>query len=111
MARGANAPVGKQMTSQNGYLYVKTEEGWKSVHRQIAEQKLGRPLNANERVTFVNGNKLDVRPENLIITKVKTGIDKLKKRREALVIRIEELQAQLADLEDDIHRQELRELS
>lgn len=109
MARGANAPVGAEMTSQNGYHYTKTEDGWKATSRIIAEKEiLHRPLQPNERVGFRNGNKLDFRPENLVVTKTKTGLDMMKRRRDALIVRIEELQAQLQDLEEDISREELK---
>jgi len=108
MARGANAPVGAERVSQNGYLYVKTEDGWKLAHRLMAEREiLKRPLNPNERVTFENGNRLDVRVENLKVSSVRTDIDTMKRQRDNLIIRIEELQGQLKDLEEAIHRQEV----
>lgn len=107
MGRGANASVGAERVSKNGYLYIKTEDGWKLAHRLMAEQEiLGRPLNPNERVTFVNGNRLDVRVENLKVSSVRTDIDVMRKQRDNLVVRIEELQGQLADLEEAIRRQE-----
>lgn len=110
MARGANAPVGAETTSQNGYHYTKTEDGWKLTHRIIAEKELlHRPLQPNERVVFLNGNKLDLRSENLKVTKIKSSLDSLKRRRDMLIVRIEELQAQLLDLEEDIHREGLKE--
>ena len=108
MSRGANAAVGDERVSQNGYLYVKTEDGWKLAHRLMAEKEiLGRPLNSNERVTFINGNRLDVRVDNLKVSTVRTDIDAMRKQRDNLIIKIEELQGQLADLEEAIARQEL----
>lgn len=109
MVRGANAPVGAERVSQNGYLYVKTElNGWVLAHRKMAEEQiLGRPLNVNERVTFVNGNKMDIRPENLKVSSVRTDLDVMRRQRDNLIIRIEELQGQLKDLEEAIHRQEI----
>lgn len=109
MARGANAAVGDERVSPNGYLYVKTEDkGWQLAHRVMAEKEiLKRPLNPNERVTFKNGNRLDIRVENLKVTSVRTDIDTMRKQRDNLIVRIEELQGQLADLEEAIARQEL----
>ncbi len=107
MSRGANAAVGAERVSKNGYLYIKTEDGWKLAHRLMAEKDiLGRPLNPNERVTFKNGNRLDVRVDNLKVSSVRTDIDTMRKQRDNLIVRIEELQGQLADLEDAIKRQE-----
>lgn len=107
MSRGANAAVGDERVSQNGYLYVKTEDGWKLAHRLMAEREiLGRPLNPNERVTFKNKNRLDVRVDNLKVSTVRTDLDTMKRQRDNLIARIEELQGQLADLEESIARQE-----
>lgn len=108
MARGANKPVGSERISQNGYHYTKTDTGWELTHRVIAERELlGRPLNPNERVTFRNNNRQDLRPENLQVTKINSSLQALYKRREGMIVRLEELQAQIADLDEDIRRREL----
>lgn len=108
MARGAPAPVGSERISQNGYHYTKSGDGWVLTHRKIAEEDLlGRPLQPDERVRFRNGNRLDLRPENLMVVKINTDLNSLRKRRLDIIARIEELQGQLADLEEEIHRREL----
>lgn len=48
-----------------GYLRIKTEQGWKRLHRVLMEEKLGRKLRTDEQVDHINGNKEDNRPENL----------------------------------------------
>lgn len=110
MARGANAAVGATRVSKNGYLYIKTEfNGWQLAHRRMAEEELlKRPLNPNERVTFKNGNKMDIRPENLEVSAVRTDMAAMEKRRDAIIVRIEELQGQLADLEEAIAQQRIK---
>lgn len=58
-------PLGTEIHMDNGYVQVKTENGWKLKHRLVMEKKLKRPLARNERVYFKNGNKSDYRPSNL----------------------------------------------
>lgn len=107
MARGAAAPIGKERVSQNGYHYTKTADGWVLTHRLIMERDiLKRPLAPGERVIFKDRNRLNLDPDNLTLDKVKTGIASLHKRRIDLTVRIEELQGQLADVEEEIRLHE-----
>ena len=63
----------KRFVAGNGYVrlfkpdYPQSDKrGYVMEHRFVLEQKLGRPLNANEVGHHLNGMKRDNRPENLI---------------------------------------------
>src|SRR6266540_1974038 len=103
MPRGQPSKVGERTVSANGYTYEKTEAKWKLVHHIIAEEVLGRPLGKNELAKFKNGDRKDLRPENIIV--VRKGSNKSPQARLAIV------EAQIADLvaERDIIRQEIKE--
>lgn len=90
MTRGAPAELGTTRVSQNGYEYTKTDTGWKLTHRHLAELKLGRPLNANERVVFRDGDKTNLKPGNLVIKPKHTST--IRKRITEIELRISELQ-------------------
>lgn len=97
MSRGRKAEVGTTKISPNGYHYTRTQSGWELTGRVIGAMKLGRALKPNERVRFLDGNRLNLDPENIEVRKVSIVTDK---RKANLEIKIQELQAQLAELEE-----------
>ena len=84
------------MVSKNGYHYTKQGSRWRLTHHIVAEKKLGRDLREDERVSFLNGNKRDLHPDNLLVT-VK-GKASIRQRIARLEARISELQAELDQL-------------
>lgn len=93
MPRGQAATIGDTRVSQNGYHYTKTEEGWTLTHYLVAAEKIGRPLNENERCRFIDGNKRNLSPSNIEV--LRRGKSSLRRRRAAIEARIEELRAEL----------------
>jgi hypothetical protein len=66
MARGKVAAVGTVTVNQNGYSQTKTEDrGWVATHTLVLERKLGRALVSGERAIFKDGNKANLKPENI----------------------------------------------
>ena len=99
MSRGANADVGERRRSQNGYWYIKTEQGWRLQHHVVMEETLGRPLRPGERVVFVNKDREDLSSENIEIHNPKRS--SIKRRKAQLLARRDEINAQLFELEKE----------
>lgn len=96
--RGQKSKQGDTRVAPNGYHYTRTKEGWQLTHRLVAARKLGRDLESDERVRFVDGDRSNYSdPSNLEVFTVKKGSSE--KQRARLNARIEELIAQRDALE------------
>ncbi len=96
MVRGQASKVGDTRRSPNGYHNTRTADGWRLTHHLVAEKKLGRKLNSDERVTFKDGKRTNLEPDNIIV--VKKGQRSREAIRARLTARIAELQAELDEL-------------
>ena len=101
--RGSAAPEGATNVSKNGYHYTKQGGKWRLTHHILAEKMLGRPLREDERVSFANGKKTDLREANIIVAK--KGTTSLRRRKAQLEARIQELRAELLHVEELIKRE------
>lgn len=106
MPRGQAADVGTERVSPNGYRYIRREEGWRLVHREIAETQLGRSLRTDEYVTFVDGDKTNLSPENVIVQL--RGRTSLRRKHAQICARISELEAIRDSLEERIRIQDTK---
>jgi len=97
MPRGEPAPVGATFVNQNGYHHTKTEDGWKATHVLNMETKLGRKLESNEFVKFVDGDRSNYDISNLEL-RVRGDRKSPEARIAAIDALIEELQAEKEDL-------------
>jgi hypothetical protein len=93
------AKVLSERVSQNGYWYVKLDTGqWKLKHHTVAEESLGRPIAADERVIFKDRDRTNFNPDNIDV--VKKGKTSKNRRIAQIRARIQELQAELEELEN-----------
>lgn len=60
-------PLGTVRVNARGYAKVKTETGWRFQHHVVAEQVLRRPLRDNEHVVWVDGDRSNNDPANLVL--------------------------------------------
>ena len=100
--RGKLAEDGSTRIAKNGYHYTKVEGRWRLTHHIRVEEKLGRPLKENERVSFINGNKADMRLSNLIVNE--KGSSSLRRRAALIEARIAELQAELESINRELRK-------
>jgi hypothetical protein len=98
--RGTSAPEGATRLAPNGYQYTKKDGKWRLTHHLIAEKNSGRKLNGDDGVYFIDGDRTNLTPENIGVRKKKTP--NLRARRAVIVARIEELQAELDDIDSKL---------
>ena len=98
MTRGRKSKTGDTRTAANGYHYTRTKSGWELTHRLTASRKLGRELSFDERVRFADGDRSNYNdPDNIRVYKIREA--STAKKRARIEARIDELQAQLDELE------------
>lgn len=100
MARGRNAKDGDTRIAKNGYHYTKVDGRWRLTHHLVAEKTLGRALVQGERVTFKDNDRTNFKPNNIKVTQ--TGGSSLSRRAAQLEARIQELQAELDEINEQM---------
>jgi HNH endonuclease len=69
---------------------VKTEHGWRFKHHLVAEEKLGRHLRPDERVSLKDKDKDNLDPDNIVVsTKGSSGVGKRRNTLERAKRRLE----------------------
>jgi len=113
MPRGQSAPVGTTFTNVNGYHHTKVERrGFVATHVLLMEEKLGRRLEKNEFVKFLDNDRSNLDPSNLVLRT--RGDAKSPQARLAMIeARIEDLQAEAEEIRKEIangnlHRQRIQ---
>lgn len=98
--RGKAAEDGATNVSPNGYHYTKQGGKWRLTHHITAEEMIGRPIDATERVEFIDKDRKDpYEKDNIRVVKKNKGTNA--RKRAQLEARIQELQAQLEELTED----------
>jgi hypothetical protein len=73
--------------------------GWRLKHQIIAEKALGRPLRENERCKFRDNDRTNLDPSNIEVVLKREKSNGTK--RAQLEAKIEQLQAELAELDEE----------
>jgi hypothetical protein len=109
MPRGRTSEVGSETRNALGYTQVKTEDrGWVGKHILMLEEKLGRRLRPGERAIFFDGNKENLDSDNIVLAEPRTARS-IKARIAKLQAEIEDRQAVIKDLEEELERSSLDE--
>jgi len=58
-------PVGTKKVSAQGYVIIRTHDGWAREHRVVMEEQLGRSLRSEETVHHIDGDRSNNHPPNL----------------------------------------------
>lgn len=96
MGRGQVAEVGAERVAKNGYHYTKLEDrGWVLTHWLTAEAMLGRPLEEDEMVKFVE-------PKFKRTPKDPAGIKVIKKKTTSLRRRKAQIESRIQELTDEL---------
>lgn len=110
MPRGQRAKPGDVSIAQNGYSYTYTELGRRLTHHIIAEQKLGRPLQGNERVSFADGDKTNFDPSNITVTiKRAASINSRLAKVNQKIFELEQERSELLKIQRDLKQAKARE--
>lgn len=75
MPRGKPSKDGDTNVAQNGYHYTKIDGKFKLTHHIIAEEQLGRPIESDETVSFRDGDRENLSPDNIVVSKRKTSLN------------------------------------
>lgn len=75
MPRGRPSKDGDTNVSANGYHYTKIGGKFRLTHHIIAERALGRPIASDETVSFGDGDRTNLDPSNIVVSKRKTSIN------------------------------------
>lgn len=104
MPRGQASPIGTETINANGYTQVKTEEGWIGKHTVILEEKLGRKLRPGEKARFLDNDRSNLHPDNIVLVE-HTGTKSIKAKIAKYRSEIEDREAMIKILEEQLEEQ------
>lgn len=88
MPRGVASKDGDTNVSQNGYHYTRVDGKFRLTHHLVAESILGRRLEDDETVSFRDGDRTNLTPSNI----------KVSKKRISTKAKIAAIEAQIMEL-------------
>lgn len=99
--------VGDVVVAANGYSYTYVpgeEDKPKRVltHWLVAEKKYGRPPREDEMVRFLDTNRRNLDPSNIVYSSKSNPISSLRRRRNTLLDKIREYEEEIKDIEKQL---------